>query len=683
MSFVFSQFSMETCQLIFQDHPDAMVVLSKEGAILATNKAACAWFGDFPTEMRRIHYQDILCSMMPEFWKDAYHNLLARVNGGERVEGYETICFRKNGTSLTAHLSLFPLRDEAGNVFGSYMIIRDMTEQKQIEASLRESEERYRKVVELSPKGILVHQQGTVVYANPFARRTLQSEQLVGRDILSFFHPDYREVSRDRFFHSEVGQELPFIETVMIRDDGKRIDVEIGGVHILRDGEPAVLSIFRDVTDRKQAEQKLSESEKRYRRLVELSPIAMLVHRDGLIQYANRSCTKLLGAASADELLQQPILDFSPPAYRDAVERRIRELDGTGISIDPTEEQVVRRDKTVIDVEVTGVSIQYEGQPAYLMMIQDITREKQAEEALRESEEKYRLIAESMTDLVTVLDETGVVKYASPSHESVLGIPPETYEGQLAFDVVHPGDVERVKQSFKQMVSTRATMTLEVQLKRFTNGWLWVEASGKPVFDERGNLLHFVIVSRDVTERKVYEKKLEHLAFHDPLTGLPNRRMFRDKFRQALEEAERHERKMAVMYMDIDKFKSINDALGHEVGDELLKQFAQRVQACLRPCDTLARQGGDEFTILLPTITLEVDAVSIAKRIFAAIQEPWKIAGQVFHTTSSVGIAFYPMDGHTRHELLRHADEALYDAKRDGRNTIKAYAMRGHANPNG
>ncbi|EPZ53107.1 GGDEF domain-containing protein, partial [Alicyclobacillus acidoterrestris] len=247
----------------------------------------------------------------------------------------------------------------------------------------------------------------------------------------------------------------------------------------------------------------------------------------------------------------------------------------------------------------------------------------------------------------------------------------------------YPGDVERVKQSFKHMVSTRETMILELQLKRFTNGWLWVEASGKPVFDERGNLLHFVIVSRDITERKMYEKRLEHLAFHDSLTGLPNRRMFRDRFRQALEEADRHGRKMAVMYMDIDKFKSINDTLGHEVGDELLRQFAHRVQACLRPYDTLARQGGDEFTILLPEITAQEDAVSIAKRILAAIQEPWEISGQVFHTTSSVGVAFYPMDGSTRHELLRHADEALYDAKKDGRNTIKAYAMRGHQSSNG
>jgi diguanylate cyclase (GGDEF)-like protein len=128
---------------------------------------------------------------------------------------------------------------------------------------------------------------------------------------------------------------------------------------------------------------------------------------------------------------------------------------------------------------------------------------------------------------------------------------------------------------------------------------------------------------------------------------------------------------MAVMYVDMDKFKHINDTFGHDVGDELLKQFANRVQSCLRESDTFARQGGDEFTIVLSEIQEEQDAVKIAKRILSSFQQPWEIGKHVFKTTSSIGIAFYPTDGTTRHELMKQADTALYEAKKDGRNKFK------------
>lgn len=172
----------------------------------------------------------------------------------------------------------------------------------------------------------------------------------------------------------------------------------------------------------------------------------------------------------------------------------------------------------------------------------------------------------------------------------------------------------------------------------------------------------------------MYEEKLTHMAYHDTLTGLPNRRLFTDRLKQAIKEAERHKRKIAVMFMDMDKFKQVNDTLGHDVGDSLLKQFAERVKGCIREGDTLARQGGDEFTILLPEIQEEQDAVQIANRILSSFQEPWHIGEHIIHTTSSVGIAFYPKDDTTGHELMKYADNALYEAKESGRNNYKTYS---------
>jgi diguanylate cyclase (GGDEF)-like protein len=164
------------------------------------------------------------------------------------------------------------------------------------------------------------------------------------------------------------------------------------------------------------------------------------------------------------------------------------------------------------------------------------------------------------------------------------------------------------------------------------------------------------------------------MAYHDMLTDLPNRRLFIEKLIQSLKIAERYKWKMVVMYLDMDKFKQINDTFGHDVGDELLQQFAGRVKGCLRESDILARQGGDEFTIFLPDIREEDDAIEIANRMIHSLQEPWQINGHQFHTTCSIGMAFYPKNGKTVDELMKSSDIALYQAKEAGGNNYKIYS---------
>ncbi|RHW37694.1 GGDEF domain-containing protein [Lysinibacillus yapensis] len=161
------------------------------------------------------------------------------------------------------------------------------------------------------------------------------------------------------------------------------------------------------------------------------------------------------------------------------------------------------------------------------------------------------------------------------------------------------------------------------------------------------------------------------MAYHDALTDLPNRRLFKERLSQAIKEAESEHRMMAVMYLDMDKFKHINDTLGHDVGDELLMQFGKRVKRNLRQSDILARQGGDEFTILLPYIEHKQEAIQVAERILHSLQEPWQIGNHTFHTTSSIGLAFYSENGLTRNQLMKSADAALYEAKSNGRNNVK------------
>lgn len=786
----------ERMKSFFHSVADPIDILDLNGNVLDVNPAFEEVYGWKKEEVIG-HPLPIIPANRYQQQKD----MLEQVKRGKHIKGLETICIKKDGSMLDVRLTLSPIQDKKGNIVATSCISRDVTERKKLELSLKESEERYRKVVELSPKGIVIHRDGIILYANPSALKIVREENAIGKSIFSYIHPDYQELTKKRLIKAIVGKELPFVEIQMTRIDGEVIFTEIVAVAINVDGTPATLTMFRDVTDRKKTEQALEESEKRYRRLVEYSPESILVHRNGRIQYANQACIHLLGANSLLELVGKPILDFSPPKYIEIVENRVRKLNQAGMAVPRTEETVVRLDGKVIEVEVTGISLSYNGQPSVLMMIHDISRRKKTEEALRESEEKYRLIAESMSDLVGVLDAGGRVIYASPSHKFVLGLVPEVYEGNLAFDVVHPDDVTHLKQEFESMVSTTASMRVEFRLKNANGDWIWFEAKGRPVYNDDGNLLHYIVVARDITERKradedlkqseekyrlitekmtdfvctinkdgffsyashshesvlgfsselyegtrprdwmhmddieqvqhhldrilnskqpgdfefrfrdkqgnwiwfeakvtpvfdqnghfqhfllvsrdimerkMYEEKLNHMAFHDTLTGIPNRRLFKERLKQSIEEAERYKRKMAVMYMDLDKFKQINDTLGHDIGDELLKQFSIRVKNCLRECDTLSRQGGDEFIILLPEIQKKQDALKITQRILNSLQEPWVVGEHRFTTTSSIGIAFYPSDGITRHELMKSADRALYVAKAAGRNNFKTYSI--------
>lgn len=261
-----------------------------------------------------------------------------------------------------------------------------------------------------------------------------------------------------------------------------------------------------DISERKKVEQALEESEQRYRRLVELSPEPIVVHQKGYIQFANPAFVKLLRASSIDELIGKPVLDYSPPEYMGLVKQRILELNREGISVKPTEETIIGLDGTLINVEVTGISFIYDGTPSYLMMLHDLTKRKEQEDALRKSEEKYRLITENIQDLIGVLDITGVVHYASQSHETVLGFPPYVYEGKSAFDMVHPDDILHIQQQFAKMVLSKKPCFVEFRYKHNNGGWVYVEASGTPVLDEKMKVKHLVVMARDISERKKVEE---------------------------------------------------------------------------------------------------------------------------------------------------------------------------------
>jgi len=201
--------------------------------------------------------------------------------------------------------------------------------------------------------------------------------------------------------------------------------------------------------------------------------------------------------------------------------------------------------------------------------------------------------------------------------------------------------------------------------------WLSITA----VCSDEGGVTHYVATHTDITLRKAAEDDIKQLAFYDPLTGLPNRRLLQDRLHQAMSQAKRERGRLALLFLDLDKFKPVNDAFGHQTGDELLQAVAQRLQACVRESDTVARLGGDEFVAVLEDVKGPESAAKVAREFVRLLNQPFVVAaGQEARIGASVGIAMFPTDGDSTEILLQHADAALYRAKAAGRNTYRFHS---------
>ena len=294
-----------------------------------------------------------------------------------------------------------------------------------------------------------------------------------------------------------------------------------------------------------------------------------------------------------------------------------------------------------------------------------------AEQVMSDSGRRYRSLVENTSDILTLIDADGTVHYESSALERVMGYRPEDQLGTNAFDWVHPDDMERALSIFIEVLSTPGLHPpLEFRAPHKDGSWRYLEHTINNLLDDP-DVKGIVITSRDITERKELEEQLRHQAFHDSMTGLPNSALFMDRLRHALTRVERSGEHVAVLYLDLDNFKLVNDSLGHEVGNELLAAVAGRLKACLRPEDTVARLGGDEFAVLLQDVVDERDATRAALHIAEALGPPFVLGEREVFARTSIGIAFGTSIGDNAEDLLRSADMAMYQAK----NSSEIYSL--------
>lgn len=304
----------------------------------------------------------------------------------------------------------------------------------------------------------------------------------------------------------------------------------------------------------------------------------------------------------------------------------------------------------------------------------DITDKKSVMTELRNIEKTFKLITENTNDLIAVTSDDGMVLYTSPSHDKLLYFDNEQMLGRFYSEMVAEEDQHLWNDELFERLNSGEEMRFEMRLKRTNGELIWTETSIIAVQDtEREKVFQLVIVSREISERKKLEERLRFMAYHDNLTQLPNRSFLLKEFPELVQKADKLDSSIAVLYLDGDDFKSVNDDYGHDIGDEFIRHFGISLQASMRAEDLVARIGGDEFVILINHVSKTPDErslqiTSIIDRIQTSLREGWKIKNTSFKPTASIGIAFYPEHGATIDELLEKADVALYEVKRLGKN---------------
>lgn len=304
-----------------------------------------------------------------------------------------------------------------------------------------------------------------------------------------------------------------------------------------------------------------------------------------------------------------------------------------------------------------------------------VSERTHAEEALRNSEERFRTILENAPIGMAVVSLEGRFLLVNRSLCELLGYTKEELETLTFQEVTHPEDLESNLVNVQRLLEgSVASYHMEKRYIRKDREVVWTQLTSSVIRDAAGAPLYLVAQIEDITERRRSREQIHQLAYYDALTGLPNRRLLKDRLKQSLAQAKRYRRSLALMFLDLDNFKLVNDSLGHDMGDELLKVVAGRLLGCVRGIDTVCRQGGDEFIIVLPEIAHPEDAALVANKILTAIHEPVSLSENNLYISISIGIAIYSVNGSDdAKELMKKADIAMYTAKRDGRNGFSFY----------
>lgn len=506
-------------------------------------------------------------------------------------------------------------------------------------------------------------------------------------DVIAAIDPEDRPEYQEAIARAISCGEAFGLEQRQWRPDGQFIYLDVRG-EAQFDHRGQIVKIFGtvlDITERKQAEIALQESESRFRNMAANVPGAIfryVLHPDGSdsVTYMSPGCWTLWEIEpQVVERDATPLWDAVHPDDRAAMYESVIESART---LRPWcwQWRIITPSGRLKWLQAAGrPGRETNGDVLWDTVILDVSQLKQAEVALRESEERYRLLAENINDLVCLHFPDGRYLYVSPSCKSLLGYDSEELVGVDPYTLFHPDDRQRIRQESHDKALSGSPVPITYRMRTKTGNYIWLETLTKPILSPEGKLVRLQTTSRDVSDRIKAQAQLQHDALHDALTGLPNRQLLVQRLDGALQQCRNSSRPFALLFLDLDSFKLINDSLGHLSGDWLLVAVAQQLQAIVRPTDLVARLGGDEFVILLEHLDTIRDAIAVAKRIFTTFATPHVLEGREVFVSTSIGIVLGTAEYDRGSDLLRDADLALYRAKDRGRGRYEIFNTEMHS----
>jgi diguanylate cyclase (GGDEF)-like protein/PAS domain S-box-containing protein len=438
-----------------------------------------------------------------------------------------------------------------------------------------------------------------------------------------------------------------------------------------------LVGVIVDITQRKQLEANTRESNERLRAVFHAAPMAIIARdRDRVIRMWNPAAERMFGWS------EEEVLNTRTTIIPDSLEEATQELrrraeEGETILVEETQRK--HRDGHLLDVSMSIAPIYgADGVVSGTMVtIVDISRRKQAEQALRESEAHLRLAMDAAqmgmwywecdTDRFHYSD--GLALLFGQGTDAPLVHYRELQER------LHYEDRELFEASVRHAIKQGSDVQMDYRVVWPDGSVHWVANRAQVHRREDGRAIRMVGVAMDITDRKIAEQRIAHMAHHDALTGLPNRVLLRDRIQQAIAQAHRNGTQLAVLFIDLDRFKTINDSLGHQLGDRLLQSVASRILVCVREGDTVSRVGGDEFVIVIPEVEASPDASAVASKILEVLATSFHLHGNDLHVAASIGISLYPADGGDAETLMRNADTAMYHAKDSGRGNFQFFTQ--------